>query len=589
MGTPSVSVSSSGPDTAKNFTFAFRNLKGETGVTSVLATVDNTSGNPQCAVSLNGQQLVLNFTGLKGAQGDTGSSVDYPFTIVNNLTTNDATQALSAAMGVQLETEVSQLEAKVTDLQTISKDASEIWTKRTNTVIGTDGALSNSSNYITYVFESSDFKKVTGNGSSYVGFPVLAFYNGTPSAATLISKIDATTAYQNQAFSENIPSGTTHIAVGQYVNATTAYATLSKEIDLTGTIKELTDDAASLHFADDVFAGRDLVGYSVLGYLKADGTWGDASTVRSIKEIPLRSGDVLRMTGITDLTGISSIVRLVYEDGTQYNIAPSSQYVDNYAAGCYDITMPPGVSIKYAYPMWLSSLSDVKCYYLIFAENAENTRQWNTKIWAGLGDSLTAQQYDGLSWSPMVEAATGLSFKNCGVGSTCLAGSANTAFWKRLSTVEGYNPDLVTILGGANDLYSDIPIGTDAEFSKTIANKDCNTFIGAYSYIIETLLTWKKTLRIVLLTTSYAHNDGADHTPGIGLTYKDYANATLRVAEYYGLPVVDLYRNMGLNKLTQDSTYTRGDNIHWNARASQIVASLVIAKLNEINNAIPTE
>ena len=113
VGTPSVSVSSSGPDTAKNFTFAFRNLKGETGVTSVLATVDNTSGNPQCTVSLQNGQLTLAFTGLKGAQGDTGSSVDYPFTIVNNLTTNDATQALSAAMGVQLESEVSQLEAKV--------------------------------------------------------------------------------------------------------------------------------------------------------------------------------------------------------------------------------------------------------------------------------------------------------------------------------------------------------------------------------------------------------------------------------------------------------------------------------------------
>lgn len=118
VGTPSVSVSSSGPDTAKNFTFAFRNLKGETGVTSVLATVDNTSGNPQCAVSLQNGQLTLAFTGLKGAQGDTGSSVDYPFTIVNNLTTNDATQALSAAMGVQLESEVSQLEAKVDDLST---------------------------------------------------------------------------------------------------------------------------------------------------------------------------------------------------------------------------------------------------------------------------------------------------------------------------------------------------------------------------------------------------------------------------------------------------------------------------------------
>jgi acetyl esterase/lipase len=113
VGTPGVSVQSSGPDTAKNITFQFTNLKGETGVTSVVATVDNTVGTPTCTVSLVGQQLTLAFSGLKGAQGDTGSSVDYPFTIVNNLTTNDATQALSAAMGVQLESEISQLEAEL--------------------------------------------------------------------------------------------------------------------------------------------------------------------------------------------------------------------------------------------------------------------------------------------------------------------------------------------------------------------------------------------------------------------------------------------------------------------------------------------
>ena len=140
VGTPSVTVSSSGPNTAKSFAFSFHNLKGEqgvqgiqgiqgpqgvqgeqgvqgpVGVESCVVTVDNTSGTPSCSVSLVGQVLHLDFTGLKGLQGDTGSSVDYPFTIVNNLTTNDATQALSAAMGVQLESEVSQLEAKVDDI-----------------------------------------------------------------------------------------------------------------------------------------------------------------------------------------------------------------------------------------------------------------------------------------------------------------------------------------------------------------------------------------------------------------------------------------------------------------------------------------
>ena len=214
-------------------------------------------------------------------------------------------------------------------------------------------------------------------------------------------------------------------------------------------------------------------------------------------------------------------------------------------------------------------------------------KMFSEKVWVGLGDSLTYQdssRYPGLSWSPMVESATGTVFKNCGVGNSCLAGSENDAFWKRLSSVEAYNPDILTILGGANDLYRDIPIGTDAEYEKDIANKDCDTFKGAYSYIIETLLTWKPTLRIVLMSTAYARTNGAEHTPGIGLTYKDYADATLSVAEYYGLPVIDLYRNMGINKLTQGDTYCRADHIHWNARACQIVASLVVAKFVEINN-----
>ena len=116
IGTPAVSVSASGPDTAKNFTFAFTGLKGATGVTSAVVTVDNTVGTPQCAVSLVGQELHLDFTGLKGAQGDTGVSADYPITVVNNLTTNDPTSALSAAQGVQLESEISSQSGDMDEL-----------------------------------------------------------------------------------------------------------------------------------------------------------------------------------------------------------------------------------------------------------------------------------------------------------------------------------------------------------------------------------------------------------------------------------------------------------------------------------------
>lgn len=54
--------------------------------------------------------------GPQGPQGNTGSSVDYPYELVNNLTTDDPEKGLSAAQGVVLKGEISQLGQKVTDL-----------------------------------------------------------------------------------------------------------------------------------------------------------------------------------------------------------------------------------------------------------------------------------------------------------------------------------------------------------------------------------------------------------------------------------------------------------------------------------------
>lgn len=123
VGTPSVDVSySSGV-----LTLAFHNLKGvqgdqgvpgPPGVTSVEASVDNNTGIPSVEASVNAGVLTLTFHNLKGLQGDTGSSVDYPFTLVNNTTTDDPLQALTAAMGKYLQDQVTQLEAKVTDYAT---------------------------------------------------------------------------------------------------------------------------------------------------------------------------------------------------------------------------------------------------------------------------------------------------------------------------------------------------------------------------------------------------------------------------------------------------------------------------------------
>jgi lysophospholipase L1-like esterase len=170
---------------------------------------------------------------------------------------------------------------------------------------------------------------------------------------------------------------------------------------------------------------------------------------------------------------------------------------------------------------------------------------------------------------------------NCGIGSTCLSGDETNAFWQaaRLNAVKTANPDVVTILGGANDLVQNPVIGTSAD----LTSKDTDTFIGAYSYIIDNLLTWKPSLKIVILSTTWAHNNGTDYSQTV--TYGDYAAACKLVAEYYKLPYVDLYNESGFNTYTMNSSpynIYSDDHIHPNASGAKIIASMVSQKLREL-------
>ena len=94
--------------------------KGAVGATPNITSGTVTTGQPgtPVVVTITGtpEAPVLNVTIPQGMQGNTGSSVDYPYELVNNLTTNDPTKGLSAAQGVVLEGEISQLGDKVDDL-----------------------------------------------------------------------------------------------------------------------------------------------------------------------------------------------------------------------------------------------------------------------------------------------------------------------------------------------------------------------------------------------------------------------------------------------------------------------------------------
>ena len=161
---------------------------GEPG-SSVIVTITGTPEAP-----------VLNVTIPQGMQGNTGSSVEYPYELVNNLTTNDATKGLSAAQGVVLDGKVSQLEAKVDDIThdtgtpISSASIAEGWKLTGDGLCAADGSTRMVKYLVTagdaiylklsadnpgvYQFQSAASVPSSGTNANLVGSPVSAAIDG---------------------------------------------------------------------------------------------------------------------------------------------------------------------------------------------------------------------------------------------------------------------------------------------------------------------------------------------------------------------------------------------------------------------------
>lgn len=97
------------------------------------------------------------------------------------------------------------------------------------------------------------------------------------------------------------------------------------------------------------------------------------------------------------------------------------------------------------------------------------------------------------------------------------------------------NPDLIIVLGGTNDFWNAIEVGTD-KFSGW-SDSDLTKYRPAVSYLINKLKTEHPDADIIWLwnkkMTGYGPPNGAQ-------IYPNYERATYEICEHYGIPCIDL-------------------------------------------------
>lgn len=141
--------------------------------------------------------------------------------------------------------------------------------------------------------------------------------------------------------------------------------------------------------------------------------------------------------------------------------------------------------------------------------------------------------------------------KNYGIGGTRVAKQTKPSaeprwdldFISRVAEMDE-EADIVVVFGGTNDFgHGDSELGT-------MDSRSEYTFYGALHTLYISLIEKYPTADIVILTPLHRLNE--DNVRGDGYktnglaNLKTYVNIIREVAEYYSLPVLDLYANSGL-------------------------------------------
>ncbi len=193
-------------------------------------------------------------------------------------------------------------------------------------------------------------------------------------------------------------------------------------------------------------------------------------------------------------------------------------------------------------------------------------------ITEGVGATVPEERYISI-----VERETGATCRNYGVGGTSFVEMSRSEgrvdFCHRAKQMEK-DADIVVIFGGTNDFGHCEPIGEPEDRGE-------NTFYGATHTLFRYIVENYPTAHIVVLTPLHRFGEKLFRVPGAPLA--EFRRVILEVAEYYSLPIIDLWAESGLQPHVDlvKETYM-SDGLHPDPSGHRIIAENIIKYLRAL-------
>lgn len=199
-----------------------------------------------------------------------------------------------------------------------------------------------------------------------------------------------------------------------------------------------------------------------------------------------------------------------------------------------------------------------------------------------LGDSITegakvAEKH--YRFVDRIAAETGAVCRNYGIGGTRIARKRVPSEKPRhdldfCSRVDDMDPDadVIVVFGGTNDFgHGDAPLGE-------MADRTVWTFYGALHVLYTSLIEKYPDSKIVILTPLHRISED-NKSPNL----RSFVEAIREVAEYYSLPVLDLYAVSGLQpRVPVIQERFVPDGLHPNDAGHGILAQKILSFLNQL-------